>query len=226
MSNIAIIPIGGIGVRMNNDIPKQFIKVNNKSIYMYTLEKFDKHKEIDKIILAFPKNYPEYQELVEKECKENNIKKVVGIIEGGKTQLESIFNCINSIKEQLTDDDKIIVHVGNRPNLSVELIDKCIKESDKIGSLSTIVPEIEVLVNKKTKEIIPRNDIIRIQTPQVYFYKDLKDIVDDFNKYINNGNTLCDLFLNMNKKISFIEGELLNFKITYPEDLELFKKII
>ena len=221
---IVIIPIGGLGIRMNKDIPKQFIKVNNKLVCMYTIEKFQKNDNVDMIVLACVDGY---QELIETECKRNNITKLKGIVNGGKTQLESIFNCYNYIKNEISDDARIIVHVGNRPLVSQELINRCISEYDRIGMLTTAVPSVEVMYNIQNKSIEDRNNIFRIQTPQVYSSLDLKQLLKkcSLNDLLNY-STVFDLMLHYNYDVSYIDGELLNFKITYPEDLYLFESVI
>ena len=223
MANIVIIPIGGIGVRMKSNTPKQFIKINNKPIYIYTLEKFENNKNIDKIIIACLKGY---ETKVKKECKKRNISKLIDVVTGGETQLESIYNCLKRISDVAKKKDNIIVHVGNRPNLTNNLMNKIIKESKKKSAIVTVIPEIEVMANKQTKEIIPRKDIIRIQTPQLYKYETLDFFIKDGEKYYKKYATICDMFLENNKNVDFTEGEILNFKITYPEDIELFKKLI
>lgn len=221
MSNIAIIPLGGKGVRMGSDIPKQFIKVKGKPLYIYTLLKFEKSDDIDKIILAYPRGY---KKMILDDCKNYNIKKIDFLTYGGVTQLDSIFNCLKNYN--FNNNDKIIIHVGNRPNVTTNLISKSLTMYDELGPLSTTVPEIEVLVNTNDKTVISRNNIIRLQTPQVYMYNDLKDIILNYKDYIYSAGTMCDLFLQLNRKVSFIEGELLNFKITYPDDIKLFEKMV
>lgn len=223
MANIAIIPIGGIGVRMNSKTPKQFIKVNNKPIYVYTLEKFENNEKIDKIIIACLKGY---EAKVKRECKKRNISKLIDVVTGGETQLESIYNCLKRLSPIANKKDNIIIHVGNRPNLSNELINKIVKEGKKKNAIVTIIPEIEVMANIETKSIIPRKNIIRIQTPQLYRYDTLDFFIKDGEKYYKEYATICDMFLENNKNVDFIEGEFLNFKITYPEDIDLFKKLI
>ena len=52
MKTVAIIPIGGVGLRMNDNKPKQYIKINNKPIFMYTVEKFQKNSNIDDIVIS------------------------------------------------------------------------------------------------------------------------------------------------------------------------------
>ncbi|MBQ6477588.1 MAG: 2-C-methyl-D-erythritol 4-phosphate cytidylyltransferase [Bacilli bacterium] len=223
MANIAVIPIGGVGKRMQNEIPKQFITINDKPLYMYTLEKIQNNNKIDKIIIACLKDY---KDKVINECKEKNISKVMAVVSDGETQLGSLFNCFEFLNGQIKDDDKILIHVGNRPNITGELIDRCLDSYDEVGPLAATIPAVEVMINKDTREIIPRNDIVRIQTPQVFAFKDIKELIPRKNEYKFIANTMCDLFIKLDKRISFIDGDLMNFKITYPEDLELFKKII
>ncbi len=223
MKNIAIIPIGGKGSRMQNEIPKQFIEVEWKPIYLYTLEKFQKNEKIDKIIIACIKGY---EETVKETCKEKNIDKVINVVTGGNTQLESIYNCLKELDGIANDEDHIIIRVGNRPNLSDKLITRILKESEEKRSVVSVIPEIEVMANRTTGKIIPRKDIVRIQTPQVYVYEDLAFFIEDGEKYYGEFATVCDMFLENNKNVDFTEGEFLNFKITYPEDIELFKKLI
>lgn len=220
MANIAIVPIGGLGSRFKNKKPKQFIKINNKSLYLYTIEKLQNNSNVDKIVIAC---LSEYRDIVKKECEKNSITKIFKIVSGGKTQIESIYNGFNSIKDDINNDDKILIHVGNRPNVSDKLIDNCLKKYDDIGPVSTAISSIEVMINKKDKKIINRNNIIRIQTPQVYSKLDLEKLSSIIKENYSNGSTICDLMLFNGMDVNFIEGDILNFKITYPEDLYLFE---
>lgn len=93
--NIAIIFAGGLGRRLateNNSTPKQFLKINNKPIIIHTLELFEEHKEIDKIYIAIHPNYYEYMENL---VKHFYITKVDGMVKGGTTGQESIYNALN-----------------------------------------------------------------------------------------------------------------------------------
>ena len=61
--NIAIIIAAGSGHRMGQDIPKQFINVYDRPVLVYTLENFQKHPEIDEIVVV----------CLEGRCKEEDI---------------------------------------------------------------------------------------------------------------------------------------------------------
>ena len=222
MENIAIIPIGGIGIRMGTKKPKQFLLINNKPLFIYTVEKFQENKKISKIIIACK---PEFKEYVINECEKYGINKLYSVTESGRTQLETIFKSVNSIMDTFGLDDKVIIHVGNRPNLSLDLIDKCIDKYDELGPITTIVPCIEGMIDTGNNKVLDRERIIRVQTPQVYSFDDIRYYSEHSNEYYNKGSTICDLFIIDDRNINFIEGELSNFKITYPEDLEMFKLI-
>ncbi len=223
MKTFAVIPIAGKGTRFGSDLPKQFIEVYGKPLFIYTLEKFQNNSDVDYILIACSKdNMLTIKELI----KNYNLTKVYKLVQGGDTQLKSIINCIKSVDHELSLEDKIIVHVGNRPNLSDDLISRCIKNYDEIGPLSTVVPCIEVMVNLNDNSIIPRDKTVRIQTPQVYSFGDLKKVIYDENLNNIHANTLCDLLILNNYRVNFIDGELTNFKITYKEDLDIFKTII
>ena len=223
MKTFAIIPIAGKGVRFGSNLPKQFIEVYGKPLFIYTLEKFQNNCDVDYILIACSKDN---MQIVKCLIDKYKLTKVYKLVEGGSVQIESIINCIKSVDDELSLDDEIIVHVGNRPNLSDELISRCLKKYDEIGPLSTVVPCIEVMVNTENDSIIPRDKTVRVQTPQVYSFGDLKSII--YNVDLNNikASTLCDLLILNNKKVSFVDGELANFKITYKEDLNIFKAIV
>ena len=87
----AIIPAGGIGKRMEIDIPKQFVNVGNKPVIAYTVEALSKCSYIDEIIVAVPDGYiPYFNDIV----KEFNLTKVKKIILGGNTRQQTVYKCL------------------------------------------------------------------------------------------------------------------------------------
>lgn len=223
MHNIVIIPIGGTGERMKSNTPKQFSLINNQPLFIYTVKKFQQNENISQIVIGCMDKYKDY---VKSQCEKYGIDKLWCITKSGKTQLETIFNAINEIKDELDGDDKIIIHVGNRPNISNKIIDECINKSNELGPVATYINCVESMIDTKNNSTVDRNNIIKIQTPQVYSFKDIEYYVDNSKKYYDKGNTLCDLFVLDKKKINYIKGEISNFKITYKEDYDIFKLIV
>ena len=224
--NIAIITAGGIGSRVGSKKPKQFIEVLEKPIIVYTLEIFQKHKDIDKIVIACLENF---EDQMWEYVNHYDLTKVVEIVKGGKTGPESISNCLDRIKEKniAQNDDLIIVHAGTRPLVSEGLISNGIKLCLEKGSAVPFINCPEVVVNKEDGSIIDRNIIARLQTPQIFKYFDIINMYKKA-KILNfeNISTTADLYINQGKKIELYEGSDINFKITYKEDIELFKRFI
>ena len=95
--NIAIILSAGIGSRMKNDLPKQFIEVDNKPIFIYTLENFI--NQVDKIVLVINK---EFKDLYDFYINKFSIKNIT-IVNGGLTRQMSVYNALSSLN--CKDDD-------------------------------------------------------------------------------------------------------------------------
>ena len=120
--NYAIVLSGGIGSRMNNiDIPKQYIKVNDKPIIMNTLEQFEKSNEIDKIVIVAASEWELY---IKDICKKYGVSKLSDIVINGETRQKSIYNGLKKcVEDSNSVDDKVIIHDAVRPIVTVELIE-------------------------------------------------------------------------------------------------------
>lgn len=223
---IAVVTAGGIGSRVGANIPKQFIEIKGKPIIVYTLEKLQYHSMIDKIYIACLKGYEE--KLIEYKEK-YDLNKIEKIVLGGETGPKSISNCIDQIQEDriASNEDIILVHAGTRPLVSEELISKGIELCQKKGNAVPYINCPEVIVDRETGKIIERTKIARLQTPQIFKYKDIVEMYQ-VAKSINFENvfTTADLFLNQGRKVELYEGSDLNFKITYKEDLKIFEGLV
>ena len=110
--NIAIIIAGGVGNRMGQSIPKQFINVYDKPILMYTLDGFEKHPMVDAIEVVCIEGW---ENVVWSYAKQYNITKLKWIVKGGASGQESIRNGVFNLEDKCSKDDVIIIHDGKRP---------------------------------------------------------------------------------------------------------------
>ena len=102
--NIAVILAGGVGNRLGAGIPKQFVEILGKPILAYTIEPFDKHPDVDAILVVCVKPYVDYiWELKEK----YGFEKLKWVTEGGATFQESVMNGINHLEGIASDDDSL-----------------------------------------------------------------------------------------------------------------------
>ena len=218
---VALVTAGGVGKRFGGAIPKQFLSIDDKPILVYTLEKFQKNDKIDSIIVACLDGWQGY--LIELKEK-YSISKLKWLAVNGDTQPASISNCVDVLEDKISDDDIVLIHAGNRPLVSDYIIDNSIETCRKCGNCVTAIKCPEVLVDVVNETIIERNNVLRIQTPQTFKYGDLKKFYKQLCNF-DNVATTCDLAIRLGEKINYIDGSSTNIKITYKDDIIIFKAL-
>ena len=228
--NIAIIIAGGVGSRMGADIPKQFIKVNDKHVLAYTCESFQKHPLIDAIEVVCIKGW---EDDVWEYKKKYGITKLKWIAEGGASGQESIRNGVYNLKDKVKDDDNIIIHDGIRPLVEPDVLDDLIEKCNQYGNAVTSMPYNEQIFLKEddisTIKYIPRETLRRVATPQCYKYKLLWDKYHEaFEKEIGiYGSSYTNtMMVELGVRLYFAKGSDRNIKLTTPGDLEIFKAML
>ena len=132
--NIAIIIAGGVGSRMGQEIPKQFINVNDKPILIYTLEAFQKHPDIDAIEVVCIDGW---EDILRAYAKQFGITKLKWVVKGGATGQESIRNGVYNLRDKCEEDDTIIIHDGIRPLVDDFVLNDVIVKAKKYGNAVT-----------------------------------------------------------------------------------------
>lgn len=213
-----IIAAAGMSNRMGSKINKQFIAIDNKPILAHTLEKFDKCKYIDEIIVVSKEEEVEYcrKEIV----KKYGFKKVTNIVRGGKERQDSIYNGIMALNEKT---DIVLTHDGARPFIRTESIEAGILGVIEYGACVIGVPvkdTIKVIDPNKVVHHTPKRDLLwAAQTPQCFWADLLKQ---GYEYAIDEGIVGTDdssLVEKIGQPIKMIMGSYDNIKITTPEDL-------
>ena len=226
--NIALVVAGGSGQRMNQDIPKQFINVNDKPIIIYTLEAFQNHPDIDAIEVVCLEGW---HDILWAYAKQFRITKLAGIVNGGENGQGSIRAGIYALKEKYEGNDIVLVHDAIRPMLSAEVISENLAKCKLYGSAITAVPCAEAMLvtedRKKTNESFPRDRLIRTQTPQTFPLSKLCWAHEEgLKRGITNSVATCTLMIELGETIYFAAGSEKNIKITTVDDLEIFKALL
>ena len=150
--NIAIIFAGGSGTRMKtHGLPKQFLKIEGKTIIVKTLENFEINKQIDKIYIACKEDWIDY---LREEIEQSGIRKVAKIVKGGESGQESIFNALYAAYEENPKDSIVLIHDGVRPFISQELINQNIEDVKKYGTSITVTPCFETAIQSSNGELV------------------------------------------------------------------------
>ena len=226
--NIALLTAAGSGTRTHQDIPKQFIHVNNKPIIIYTLEAFQQHPNIDEICVVILKGW---EDILGAYAKQFNISKLKYIVYGGETGQESIYNGLEEISKHRSGDDVVMVHDGNRPMVSQDIITDSLVKFSKYGSAVAGIPCTEVVFamenGNERQQILDRDMLCRTQTPHTYRLGELWEAHQEAKKRgIQNMAASCALMYELGKKSYFSLGSEKNIKITTLEDIEIFKALL
>lgn len=232
--NVALILAGGVGNRLGAKIPKQFIEVLGKPVLAYTIEAFEKHSEIDAVLVACVKPYMDYMwEMKEK----YGLSKLKWVTEGGDTFQGSVLNGIRYLEDKIDREDIVLVHFGASPFLTDDIISDCIRVCKEKGNAISAT-DFYVLSGKKkstesvadadnySEEYIDRETIAVMNSPHAFKYGFIDDL---YKEAIETGviDTVephtTTLMYAMGKEIYFALGSQNNIKITRKEDLELFE---
>ena len=228
--NVAIILAGGAGKRMQQEIPKQFINIYDKPVIIYTLQAFQKHPEIDAILVVCINGW---HDILRAYAAQNGITKLKWVIDGGSTGQESIRNGVEYLEDICGDEDVIVIHDGIRPLVDENVLSDVIVTCKMYGNGVTSMPYNEQIFVKldeeTTREYIPRETLRRVSTPQAYKYGKLKwaykkayeEKIGIYGSAYTN-----TMMVDLGETLHFAIGSDKNIKLTTPDDLELFKALL
>ncbi|MCX8081858.1 MAG: 2-C-methyl-D-erythritol 4-phosphate cytidylyltransferase [bacterium] len=213
-----IIAGGGKGNRLGG-IPKAFLKIGQKQLLYYSIEKF--YEKVCEIVLVLPYGY------VEKwNRKLKNIYKNIEVISGGEHRQDSVNEGIKALKKK---DGIIIIHDVARPFFSDNLLNRLIKSAKKYGAAVPYIETQDTLKERDgtfVKHTLDRENIVSIQTPQVFKAEIIINAYKEAYKehfYATDDATLVE---RSGVKVYLVKGERENIKITYPIDINIAKEIL
>ena len=226
--NIALIIAGGRGMRMGQEIPKQFLTVNDKPVIAYTMEAFEKHPDIDVIAVVCVEGW---ESILSAYARQYKITKLKHIIPGGENGQSSIRNGVFELEKHYAPEDIVLVHDAIRPMVSQDIISGCIATAHEHGSAIVTVPCQEAMLETtdqmSTHSSYPRDNLKRTQTPQGF---PIGVICDAHRRALKAGITnsvaSCTLMVELGETIWFCSGSEKNIKLTTPDDLEIFKALL
>ena len=221
MSDYIIVVAGGKGLRMGSDIPKQFLPIGGKPVLMRTLERFREYSEDLQIILVLPEAQQEYwQEL----CKKYDFKVEYLLANGGQTRFHSVQNGLALVPD---DAEGVVgVHDGVRPFPSIGVIRNCYETARIAKAVIPVIPVVETVrhLNNDDSMTVPRNEYRLVQTPQTFDIQLLK--AANHQPYNDGFTDDASVVESYGHKITLVEGNRENIKITTPYDITVAEAII
>lgn len=221
--NCAILLTAGLGQRFSNVIPKCFIKINDKYLFEYSLDTLLSNNLIDQIVLVV---HQKYYKSVQNLYSNNN--KIVLVL-GGSTRQESTFNALKYLKENkiTSDNDNILIFDGARPLVTNKIILDNINALKTNSCCVTCLKISDTVLSRQDDVItskLDRDKLLLEQTPASFkFYLIYQIHCDAKTKGINDAHDDVSLAILNGNYPNIVDGDIKNFKVTYPEDLILLK---
>lgn len=214
---------------MGQDLPKQFLSVDDKPIIMYTCEAFQNHPDIDAIAIVCIDGW---QTALEAYAHQFNITKLTAIVPGGHNGQESIRNGIQALAESFSPDDVVLVHDAIRPMVSADIIARCVQDAREYGSSIVSIPCAEAMLEidesgENSSAIRDRDTLKRTQTPQGFALGTLLEMHEEAEeKGITNSVASCTLAIELGRSVHFTQGSEKNIKLTTVDDIDIFKALL
>ncbi len=207
-----IIVAGGKGMRMGKDLPKQFLPIDGTPILMHTLQAFYDYDPSMTLIVVLPSDQQAYWS---KLCGDHHFTIPHVVVKGGETRFHSVKNGLSCIK----GEGLVAVHDGVRPFVHCDTIDRCFAAAQESGAAVPVVEVVDSLrkVEDEESKAVSRRDYRIVQTPQVFDISLLKEAYKQpYTVDFTDDASVVEAY---GRKISLVEGNRENIKITSPFDL-------
>lgn len=225
--NTVIMLAGGVGARMGANIPKQFIEIKGKPIIAYTLDILEKNENIGAIEIVCVHGYEDLLESIITDC---GFKKVKWICEGGPTFSMSVYNGLKNLRDKLSSDDLVMIHMSVAPFIGDDIIDDAIRVAKEKGNSISENPCLLCMGSHDTDEYstksVLRETITGLNTPQTFHFGEILSLYDrakDEGILEDLEPHTTSVYYHYKKPLYFSRGSQLNIKVTNQDDLDLFE---
>lgn len=219
MKRYAVIVAGGRGVRMGADRPKQFLDLGGKPVLRRTVECFLDFDPAIELVIVLPRDGREWWLDY---CRRTGFLERWSMVTGGITRFHSVQNALRYVG----DEGLVAVHDGVRPLLRRELLERLFAEADSCGAVIPAVPVTDSLRRVSGEGSVPvdRESLVRVQTPQVFSCKVLKEAyLQPFSTAFTDDASVVEA---SGKSIKIVPGDSINLKITTPGDMTLAESLL
>ena len=219
--------MGGSGRRFGHAIPKQFTDIKGKPYFSYIFEDFQKINEIDKFIVV---TNPNYMDLTVKYAQLLLGNKLLGVIEGGNSNLKSTYNGVKFASKYLKDEDILLTHDITNSSVDIEAIKMVIETAKKYGAATNGTEQVQTLFTKDSDNTITgtieKCTIASGYTPEAYQMGLIKSCFDNASEEeLMNMTSPLAVIIAKGYKPKIVFSHALPLKLTYDKDMETFLKL-
>lgn len=226
--NTVLLMMGGSGTRFGADIPKQYVKIENRPIFSYILEGYNKLACVDKIIIVSHTDWIDYVGDVANEIGADKLYKIVA---GGDTRSESVKNGLTAAAEYSADDDIILIHDATHPYVDEKGCEEVIAGVKEFGGATLAQFNYDTVYRMDDDHILtniePRFNIVAGASPEAFTFGKIYDIyMNSPKEELEQMTSAGAIALAHGIQMKVVRANVLNLKITYQDDMDLFTKLV
>lgn len=226
--NIFMLMMGGSGTRFGADRPKQYIEIDGQPIFSYILEKCSRFSCIDKIVVVSNADWLGH---VEEWIQKLHIPKCENIVAGGETRSESVKNGLLAMQPFAGEDDVILIHDATHPYVEEGDIEKIIAAVREYGAATLGQPQYDTVYQTNSRgfleKVIPREFVVSGASPEAFRYGIISEIYFQSSKErLARMTSAGAIALDTGIEMKIIPMTGINLKITYSQDMELFRQLV
>lgn len=221
MSITAIIAAAGAGKRLGSPVPKGFLKLGGKALFLHSLETLLSHEAVLDAVLVVPEfNKSEAEQVV----AGSGFRKKVVVVTGGRERWQSVKNGVLAVESEW-----VLVHDAARPFVTRAVINSVIEKKDSYDCVITVTPEVDTVRESNGElagEIIDRSKLVRVGTPQLFRREVLLKAFTEVRALHSTPTDEAVLLQRIGVPVALAWGDPANFKITAPDDLAIAEALL
>ena len=216
--------MGGSGTRFGADVPKQFVEVGGRHVFLYLLDAIQSLEVADGFVVVSHKDWVDHI----KETTKGQYSKMLAVVKGGDCRSKSVYNGLKELKKHTNDDDIVLIHDATHPHLDGTKIPELIEQIN-IHSAATLVSSVYDTCYIKQENglidhVVDRKTIAVGASPEGFKMGVIFPIYDNATEAeLETMTSAGAIWVSSGGEMGTVVSELLNLKITYPNDMELYK---
>lgn len=228
MKTILLLMMGGSGTRLGAAVPKQYLEIDGHPIFYYIVQKYVSMKEISAICIV---SHPDWLDFVSKAVKDLGSRVTLRIVSGGDSRSGSVRNGLRAVEDIAGKEDVVLIHDATHPYVDVEGVNAVIKMVKKWGGATLGACQYDTCYQingeKDLVQVVPRQELVSGASPEGFRFGDISRIYFDASEEeLGEMTSAGAIALAHRIPIKVIPSSVLNLKITYPEDLKLFRLLV
>jgi 2-C-methyl-D-erythritol 4-phosphate cytidylyltransferase len=210
----AIIVAAGMGRRMGSTVPKQFIPLAGIPLAVHSLQAFQDHAQVDRMVLVLPPqgDFPRLDL--------SGFSKLAATVQGGDSRQASVAHGLAAVD----DSGWVLIHDAARPLVSQQVISSVLEAAQECGAAVPACPVGDTIKQVEGRTVcgtVAREGLVQVQTPQGFRTVLARQAHDAARRDDFVGTDDAQLVERLGSEVMWVEGSPVNFKVTTVDDLQL-----